>query len=193
MSSVVLWVSLRGRREKRLHAIPLVCGPGLRLQLARYFSTLRVMLQMMAQNFSQYAKCKSSTILPVHSVGKFHTGCRRYLALGCFIAFCLAALTDFFSRFSSPESFQLICGILCHHPPTRYIIHATVFLAEPGAKKKKSASWGVRVWQTWHDEKGILEMTCEELDRYIARFVQEAVKRDGKSPYRPLQRYQRKH
>ena len=73
MTSVVLWVSLRGRREKRLYAIPLVCGPGLRLQrgllqLARYFSTLRVKLQMMAQNFSQYAKCKSSTILPVGKV-----------------------------------------------------------------------------------------------------------------------------
>ena len=37
---------------------------------ARYFSTLRVKLQMTAENFSQYAKCKSSTILPVHSVGK---------------------------------------------------------------------------------------------------------------------------
>ena len=26
-------------------------------------------------------------------------------------------------------------------------------------------------------------MTCKELDRYIASFVQEAVKRDGKGPY----------
>ena len=29
----------------------------------------------------------------------------------------------------------------------------------------------------------ILEMTCKELDHYIARFVQEAVKKDGKGPY----------
>ena len=33
--------------------------------------------------------------------------------------------------------------------------------------------------------KGILEMTCKELDCYIARFVQESVKRDGKGPYPP--------
>ena len=30
-----------------------------------------------------------------------------------------------------------------------------------------------------------LEMTCKELDRYIVRLVQEAVKRDGKGPYPP--------
>ena len=35
----------------------------------------------------------------------------------------------------------------------------------------------MRVWQVWH---GIEEMTYKELDCYIARFVQEAVKRDGK-------------
>ena len=28
-------------------------------------------------------------------------------------------------------------------------------------------------------------MTCKELDRYIARFVQKAVKREGKRPYPP--------
>ena len=31
-------------------------------------------------------------------------------------------------------------------------------------------------------EADILEMTCKELDRCIARFVQEAVKKDGKGP-----------
>ena len=65
--------------------------------------------------------------------------------LGRFNALCLAAPTDFFSCFSSPESSQLVCGILSHHPPICYMIYdpiATMFLAEPSAKKhKKSTSW----------------------------------------------------
>lgn len=42
----------------------------------------------------------------------------------------------------------------------------------------------MRVQEVWHIEKGIekdiLEMSCKELDWYVARFVQEAVQRDGK-------------
>ena len=49
---------------------------------------------------------------------------------------------------------------------------------------KKSTCWGMSVWEAWHEEgleENILEMRCKELDRHVARFVQEAVKKDGKA------------
>ena len=69
---------------------------------------------------------------------------RLCLYLGRFTAFCLPALTDFFSRFSSPESFASLSVV----PPSNCVPRV------PTPTAKKSTSWGVKVWQMRHDERG---------------------------------------
>ena len=58
----------------------------------------------------------------------------------------------------------------------------------------KSTSWGVGIFEAWCMERNIMkkavEMTGEELNDSIARFVHEAVKKDGCTPYPPNSLYQ---
>ena len=58
----------------------------------------------------------------------------------------------------------------------------------------RSTNWGVGIFQEWCTERKIetqiLSMSEDELNRYIARFVHEAVKKDGETPYPPNSLYQ---
>ena len=65
--------------------------------------------------FGVYVKVQRSTDSPA---AKSQGGLRAVvLYLGLFTAFCLAALTDFFSRFSSPESFASLSVV----PPSNCV------------------------------------------------------------------------
>ena len=70
---------------------------------------------------------------------------------------CLAALTDFFSHSSLPESFQLVCGILGHHPPMRYIIYASVTQSVYRQVEIWTSTWVLgraRLWRRFVRTKG---------------------------------------
>ena len=58
----------------------------------------------------------------------------------------------------------------------------------------RSTNWGVSIFEAWCDERGIeasvTDMTDVELNNYVARFVHEAVKKDGVTPYPPNSLYQ---
>ena len=100
-----------------------------------------------------------------------------FIPAGRFTSVCLVALslTDFFSGFSSPGSSASSSCLWYARPPPSNCVPSE---GKPSAKK--STSWGMRVWQAWHGERGIdkitLEMTCKELDRYIARLYRKTGK-----------------
>ena len=95
--------------------------------------------------------CESVKIRSLHETSKVDRFFQRQKSGRISRSFHCPLLGSPHNRFSSPESFANLSVV----PPSNCVPRV------PTPTVKKSTSWGVKFWQTWHDKRG----GCKELDR----------------------------